>query len=452
MAKGFFTKAELKQIVPARTTGCASCGLASGCLHPKMEPTGEGRKKILVIAEAPGEDEDKIGTQLIGKVGQMVRKAFKDFGFDLDSDCRKTNSVRCRPPDNRTPEKEEVTACRHHLFQETKDHKPHVIILFGGSAVFSLLGNRWKHDSDFSINRWRGLRIPDQDLNAWVCPTFHPSYVARMEHVNPAVEVLWKKDIKAALNLWKVPLPRKLEPDIRMIQGKQVSGLLQDLWKNSKQQQPKPYYGLKSGTPEWKECWKKHPGLQLEMLKYKDGQISGLMNEGLILAFDYETTGLKPYGDWMRIVSCSVAESPNEAYAWMWEDEHIPLFRELMTTWTIRKIAAQLKFEHNWTRAKLGFEVVNWWWDVMLGAKTLDNRPGNGNLAFQAYSRLGIMGFKDETDDLLRSIKNGEQSYSNSPNQIDKIPKEKLLFRNGMDSALEYAIALHQREEMGYGY
>jgi hypothetical protein len=264
------------------------------------------------------------------------------------------------------------------------------------------------------------------------------------------VEVIWKRDIKEALKLWDIPLPRKIEPEIRAIKGKQITTLLQDIWKRSQKQQPKPYHGLTSGTPEWMSCWKSHPQLQREMVKYSKGQIAGLMESGLTLAFDYETTGLKPYGEWMRIWSCSVAESPDLAYAWLWDEEAIPIFRAIMESMLIRKIAAQLKFEHNWTRAKLGFEIARWWWDVMLGAKTIDNRPGNGNLAFQAYSRLGLLGFKDETDVLLKAVTNGSQSYSNSLNRIDQIPPAKILQRNGMDSALEFAIAMNQRKELGY--
>ena len=68
-----------------------------------MPVTGEGRLKILILAEAPGEQEDAQNTQLIGPAGQVLRKTLAGFGVDLDRDCRKTNAVRCRPPGNRRP-------------------------------------------------------------------------------------------------------------------------------------------------------------------------------------------------------------------------------------------------------------------------------------------------------------------------------------------------------------
>jgi uracil-DNA glycosylase len=221
MAKGFFKTIKV-ETSPIRTTGCASCGLSNGCLHPKMEPTGKGKKGILIVAEAPGEAEDRIGTQLIGKVGQRVRKTFKRLGFDLDEDCRKTNSVVCRPPDNRTPTELEINSCRHRVFEEIKQFQPKVIIAMGGPALVSLLGPRWKHDSDMSISRWRGLTIPDTELGAYLCPTYHPSYVERIEAQTPAVDVIWTRDLKRALALHKSPTPKPLKPKVFVLEGREL--------------------------------------------------------------------------------------------------------------------------------------------------------------------------------------------------------------------------------------
>ena len=97
-----------------------------------------------------------------------------------------------------------------------------------------------------------------------------------------------------------------------------------------------------------------------------------------------------------------------------------------------------------WTRTILGHEVQGWWWDTVIGGKTLDYRPGNSNVAFQAYTRLGVLGFKDETDNLLKA------ESVNALNRIKDVPTRSLMERNALDSALEFGIALHQRKEMGY--
>lgn len=74
---------------------CEKCGLYKHCISPKMPYTGGGRKKILIIAEAPGKIEDEKNIQLIGRCGQELRTVLSDLGLDLDADFWKTNAVTC---------------------------------------------------------------------------------------------------------------------------------------------------------------------------------------------------------------------------------------------------------------------------------------------------------------------------------------------------------------------
>lgn len=441
---GFFTSMEKKKELssPIKLTGCASCGLSNGPLHPKMEPTGDGEKGILFIAEAPGRDEDERNIQLIGKVGQRLRKALRVLKIDLDKDCRKTNSVRCRPPNNRTPETNEIAACKQHIFDEIKSFEPKVVIPLGGAAVKSLLMDRWVNDSDYSITRWRGLRIPDQELKCWICPTFHPSYVERTEYDIPAVTVLWERDLKRAVEISRTDFPVTPSPTITILKGKEIGDYLLDLWRRARRSDRKPYQGLTAGTHEWMECWKRNKHLQREMLKYQKGEFVGLQGNPIEIAFDYETTGLKPYAKGHRIVCCSIAESPEAACAWMWDKEHNAIFQQVMEDGThIKKIGANNKFEENWTRAILRHKISGWLWDTVVSAHVLDNRPGSGSVAFQSYTRLGVIDFKKETNDLLWA------PDCNSINQIDRIPEETLLLRNALDSAYEYGIYISQKRE-----
>lgn len=439
---GFFKTITKELSAPIKTTGCASCGLSRGPLHPKMEPSGDGKKGILIIAEGPGKDEDERNTQLIGKVGQRLRKVLRSMGIDLDRDCRKTNAVRCRPPNNRTPEVNEIAACKQHIFDEIKNFKPKVIIPLGWAAMKPFLMNRWVHDSDHSITRWRGLRIPDQELGCWICPTFHPSYVERTEYDIPATTVLWERDLKLAIEMANVEFPVTPYPKITILKGKEIGDYLLELWKSSKRSDRKPYQGLTAGTEEWMSCWRENKHLQKEMLRYQKGEFVGLRNDPINIAFDYETTGLKPYAKGHRIVCCSIAESPEVAYAWMWDNSHNAIFREVMEEGSrIKKIGANNKFEENWTRAILGHRIHGWLWDTVVSAHVLDNRPGSGSVAFQSYTRLGITDFKKETNNLLWA------PDCNSINRIDEIPEEDLLLRNALDSAYEYGIYLVQKRE-----
>ena len=90
MNKGFFSISKLQNKQPeSHITKCGLCGLYKNCISPKMPPTGKGRKKILIVAEAPGEEEDKRNTQLIGRAGKYTRRVLKTLNIDLDIDCRK---------------------------------------------------------------------------------------------------------------------------------------------------------------------------------------------------------------------------------------------------------------------------------------------------------------------------------------------------------------------------
>lgn len=74
---------------------CEACGLQLGCKTPQMPPTGEGLKKVLILAEANGYNEDEQGKQLVGDAGQLFREKLSVYGLDLDRDFWKTNSITC---------------------------------------------------------------------------------------------------------------------------------------------------------------------------------------------------------------------------------------------------------------------------------------------------------------------------------------------------------------------
>ena len=179
MPKGFFSTSDITaKAPPSKVPKCGLCGLYKHCNSPKMPSTGEGRKKILVVAEAPGEREDKKNTQLIGKSGKLLRRHLKRLGVDLDRDCWKTNAVICRREENKTPDDVMIDACRPNLFKTIRKYKPNSIILLGRVAITSMLKEIWK-ESIGKVSRWGGYAIPCTNSNAWLIPTFHPSYILR---------------------------------------------------------------------------------------------------------------------------------------------------------------------------------------------------------------------------------------------------------------------------------
>ncbi|MDZ4226536.1 MAG: uracil-DNA glycosylase, partial [Candidatus Pacearchaeota archaeon] len=201
--KGFFTLKETqsKSIPDGKRLSCSACGLYKDCLSPQMEAFGNFKKKILIIGEAPGEIEDKNGKPWQGKTGRLLQRTLQKLGLDLFEDCLNINACLCRPMDksgeNRAPYNNEILNCRQKVLQVIEENKPEIIIPLGNSALQSLLGNRWK--KDLKITRWRGWTIPDRDFNAWICPTFHPSFIERSD--KGAEEVIWTQDLERIIDL-----------------------------------------------------------------------------------------------------------------------------------------------------------------------------------------------------------------------------------------------------------
>src|ERR1019366_6190445 len=180
--KGFYTPSSLvsKTSIPLLPQ-CGVCGLYKTCKSPKMKVDGRGRKKILLLGEAPGKNEDDKGVPFIGESGQLLERVLKRVGIDMREDCWITNSNICRPPDNRTPTDKEIDYCRPNLINTIKELNPNIIIPLGGIAIQSLIGWTWK-ESVGKVNHWLGCKIPNQRPNCWICPNWHPSYVSRLQN------------------------------------------------------------------------------------------------------------------------------------------------------------------------------------------------------------------------------------------------------------------------------
>lgn len=417
MNQGFFTKEEIKSnnYQPRKRTSCFTCGLYKTCRSPKMKVTGEGKKGILAWAEAPGEEEDKRGEQLVGKAGTLLRRAMKRLGIDLDEDCWKINSVNCRPVDskgnNRTPTDAEIEACRPMVWKDVIALKPKAIFLMGGIAIKSFLGHRWPDSLD-GIGKWRGWRIPDREAGAWVMPMFHPSYVDRSKNYQPVVRTIFEQDLARAIEQIDILFPEYEDEKklIRILSEEEAIQELKYIYRSAK-----------------------------------------TMSKPIHMAFDYEATGLKPHAPGHRIVMMSLCVRPSEAVVFgmvkkdmtiSWELEKA--VRKVLTCPQILKTAHNIKFEHNWTQELLRTEVIPWLHCSMNGAHVQDNRPGITGLKFQGYINFGILPWGEEINSFLR----GDKNNANSFNQIDEIPFKELAMYCGIDSLVEYRLVEKQRREM----
>ena len=102
--RGFFDKQQLEK-TPYKsekgTLSCVSCGLYKYVESPRMKPYGKFKKGIMVIGEAPGQEDDKKGKLWQGMTGKFLQRKYRQLGIDLFEDCVSLNAVNCRPVDDK---------------------------------------------------------------------------------------------------------------------------------------------------------------------------------------------------------------------------------------------------------------------------------------------------------------------------------------------------------------
>ena len=149
---------------------CQKCPLAPTRNNVVVE-RGDRHAKILIIGEAPGEQEDLSGLPFVGKSGQLLDKILESVGFDVSKDVYVCNTVKCRPPNNRVPTEIETTTCKPYLLEQIRLVDPKIILLTGATSLKSILGEK------LGITKVRGQWYEwDGRL---VMPIFHPSYLLR---------------------------------------------------------------------------------------------------------------------------------------------------------------------------------------------------------------------------------------------------------------------------------
>ena len=149
---------------------CTKCGLSQ---HRKQTvfARGTGSSGVCFVGEGPGADEDAQGLPFVGKAGQLLDRMIEAMGIGRD-EVYVCNVVKCRPPDNRKPELDEMAACLPYLNEQLELIAPRVIVALGATAVQGLFG------TTEGITRLRG-KWKTYRGNIDVMPTFHPAYLLR---------------------------------------------------------------------------------------------------------------------------------------------------------------------------------------------------------------------------------------------------------------------------------
>ncbi len=180
--------AELEAIV----TVCEKCRLSKSRTQV-VYGVGNPNADLMFIGEAPGRDEDLQGKPFVGRAGQLLTDIIKAMQLTRDH-VYIANVIKCRPPENRNPEPDELDACRPHIRRQVEIIQPKVIVTLGRFALQSLTGK------GFAVSAARGQWLEYEGIK--VMPTYHPAYLLR----NPAA----KKEVWADMK--KVMAELGLEP------------------------------------------------------------------------------------------------------------------------------------------------------------------------------------------------------------------------------------------------
>jgi uracil-DNA glycosylase family 4 len=396
--KGFFSAEEM-----GKPDFCDECGLFRTCNSPKMSYTGNGKKKALIIAEAPGEEEDLQGIQLIGQAGQLLRSCLKSLKLDLDNDFWKINSVNCRPPKNRKPTKKEIQHCKPNVEKVIEELKPTFIWLMGGVAIDSLFLDIVSGEQ--SIGKWRRYVIPFHKYNAWVIPMYHPSYVNRNKDAK--LKMVFESDLQYAASCLSMDRPTPFDYENRVKKLTVFHDVITELENAHKAE---------------------------------------------TIFFDYETSSLNPYQKDQKIWSVSFATNSEEAFAFpfhypgAWDEIELSaielMWKSILEDPDIKKVAHHLKFEDKWGRGVLNVKTQNLHWCTMTTQHILDDRPETTGLKFQAFVRWGVLDYEKETQKYIQET--DEKGY----NKLYLCPIPKLLQYGGLDSLFGFKLLEEQTRQI----
>jgi uracil-DNA glycosylase len=173
---------------------CTACGLCNSRTKVVFGQ-GDPYAKLMIIGEGPGRTEDETGLPFVGRAGQLLDKILESINISR-SQVYICNIVKCRPPQNRVPTKDEMDACRPYLNAQLNFVQPKLIMLAGSTAVQAVLQVK------DPISRIRGKWFDFQN-GAKVMPVFHPSYLLRNDsrEVGSPKWLTWQdiKEVRRAL-------------------------------------------------------------------------------------------------------------------------------------------------------------------------------------------------------------------------------------------------------------
>ena len=185
------SKQQILEPIRQKALACTACRLAKS-RHSVVFGEGSLDAQLVFVGEGPGRDEDAQGRPFVGMAGQLLTKMIQAMGMQRE-EVYIANVVKCRPPENRVPEPDEIAACSPFLEAQLTTIQPKVICTLGRTAVTSLL------QTEAPMGFFRGKSFEWKGIP--VVATYHPAYLLR----NPAAKPQTWEDLQQVIRILKKP-------------------------------------------------------------------------------------------------------------------------------------------------------------------------------------------------------------------------------------------------------
>jgi uracil-DNA glycosylase family 4 len=330
-------------------------------------PHGLGQKEILVVTSEPFSEEVKTGVWYSGAMGDYLFKTFKQAGINIYEDCWRVNALGCKSKDDILDEAYEK--CSPRLMQSLETLKPKVIVCMDEHALQAILHTQYL--SKIQITQGIGRFFPDHKHNCWVLCAYPINFIMCKEFPS----------------LLQDPKRAKKPSDVS-VKSVFISRL----------QKINTYINKKLPEPFSVELGEDHGNILLNSFVDCKSYFRAITDKpNLLIAFDYETTGLSPFEKGSRVVTVSFSQDPSIGVCVpignnKWTKEQQIEINGMMSKWLSSctpKCLQNYNFECVWSKEKYGEYPNNMVHDIFVGSHVLYCSPGSASLAFQVYHNFG---------------------------------------------------------------
>jgi len=336
---------------------------------------------------------DTTGNLWLTEPGKKVKEVLKLYGV-VPSEVWLTSAAVCYSNDVNSTH---VEHCSYILRDHVAKLNPRIIIPIGDMAARSVALFTFKRGASYGGDLYTSYTIPSQKINTWVCPVMEP-IEDRDEKVR---HLFFMQQFRSALECEGRPfrVVPQLQNEVEVLSPRKAVRFIE-------------------------RCLKVGRG---------------------VAAIDYETNSLKPEHSRAEILTASICWNNRATVAFSWIGNVPEAFAAFLKCAKIRKIASNLQFEHRWSKAILGVTVKGWLWDTMQAAHILDNRRGTSSIKFQGYVLYGQTSYNDYIEEFFQAKEEKEKENAHAVSRLlDDVPLNDILIYNGVDSVLEYRVAMIQ--------